>query len=100
MYKIEIPANRYDLLSMEGLAIALRNFLSLETCPTYHLDVLPRHDPLNGEPLPMEVIRVTHQISGVRPYIFAAILKDVHLDPYAYDSFIKMQDKLHQTIAR
>ena len=29
IYKIEIPANRYDLLCLEGLARSLRTFLSL-----------------------------------------------------------------------
>ena len=100
LYKIEIPANRYDLLSVEGLAIALRNFLDLESCPAYHLDMVPRHDPATGSALPMEEIHVKEAVHGVRSFVFAAILKDIQLDPYAYDSFIKMQDKLHQTIAR
>jgi phenylalanyl-tRNA synthetase beta chain len=99
LYKIEIPANRYDLLSTEGLSIALRNFLSLEECPLYHLDVSPRHDAA-GKPMPMEEIRVEAAVTTQRPFIFAAILREVTLDAHAYASFIKMQDKLHQTIAR
>ena len=100
LYKIEIPANRYDLLSSEGLAIALRSFLSLEPCPTYHLDMEPSLSPNGHVPLPIEEIHVSAEMARVRPYVFAAILKNVSLDAYAYDSFIKMQDKLHQTIAR
>ncbi|ORZ35489.1 hypothetical protein BCR44DRAFT_1434332 [Catenaria anguillulae PL171] len=35
LYKIDIPANRYDLLSPEGIAQALRVFLGLAKPPTY-----------------------------------------------------------------
>jgi phenylalanyl-tRNA synthetase beta chain len=37
--KVEIPANRYDLLCLEGLARALRVFLELEPAPKYTLSV-------------------------------------------------------------
>ena len=33
IYKIEIPANRYDLLCVEGLVKALRIFLGLDKNP-------------------------------------------------------------------
>ena len=72
------PTNWYDFLSLEGLSIALRNFLSLESCYAYQLDM----------------------DTEVHPYIFTAIFKGVILDSYVYDGFIKMQDKFHQTIAR
>ena len=32
VYKIEIPANRYDLLGIEGLSSALRGVLGLAAC--------------------------------------------------------------------
>ena len=35
IYKIDIPANRYDMLCMEGIARALRVFLELEKAPVY-----------------------------------------------------------------
>ncbi|KAE8709654.1 putative phenylalanine--tRNA ligase beta subunit [Hibiscus syriacus] len=35
IYKIEVPANRYDLLCLEGLAQALRIFNGLEKIPRY-----------------------------------------------------------------
>lgn len=37
--KIEIPANRYDLLCIEGLARALRIFLQKDIPPSYKLDI-------------------------------------------------------------
>lgn len=33
IYKIDVPANRYDILCLEGLARALRIFLELEEAP-------------------------------------------------------------------
>lgn len=33
IYKIDVPANRYDILCLEGLARALRIFLGLDTPP-------------------------------------------------------------------
>lgn len=38
--KIEVPANRYDLLCIEGIARALSVFLEKQKAPTYKL-VLP-----------------------------------------------------------
>ena len=35
--KIELPANRYDLLCLEGLARGLRQFLGKENPPTFKL---------------------------------------------------------------
>ncbi len=33
--KVEIPANRYDLLSVEGLSCALQSYLRIKECPRY-----------------------------------------------------------------
>ena len=30
VFKLEVPANRYDLLCLEGLALAIRYYLGLE----------------------------------------------------------------------
>lgn len=37
LYKIDVPANRYDLLCVEGIARALRVFLQKERPPVYKL---------------------------------------------------------------
>ena len=42
-YKIEIGANRYDLLCIEGIARSLRVYLGLETLPRFK--VLPAKEP-------------------------------------------------------
>ena len=35
VYKIEVPANRYDLLSLEGIAMAFRCYLDRDRFPRY-----------------------------------------------------------------
>lgn len=37
IYKIDIPANRYDLLCIEGIARSLRIFKGLQRAPLYRL---------------------------------------------------------------
>ena len=37
VYKVEVPANRYDLLCLEGLAQAIRCYLNKDTLPSYKL---------------------------------------------------------------
>lgn len=36
VYKIEVSANRYDLLCVEGIAICLKTFLKLDEFPTFN----------------------------------------------------------------
>lgn len=42
-FKIEVGANRYDLLCIEGIARSLRIYLGLESPPRYQL--LPAKEP-------------------------------------------------------
>jgi phenylalanyl-tRNA synthetase beta chain len=37
VYKIEVPANRYDLLCCEGIATAIKCYLGKAKLPTYSL---------------------------------------------------------------
>ena len=90
--KIEIPANRYDLLCFEGISLMLNIFLGRATCPSYSL--LP---PEGGQ---LESITVTKDTAQVRPYVTGAILRGITFDQARYDSFISLQDKLHQNLAR
>lgn len=41
IYRIEIPANRYDLLSTEGLVRALKSYLLGAPCPQYQATAGP-----------------------------------------------------------
>lgn len=91
--KIEIPANRYDLLCIEGIARALRVFLSKGKAPDYRLVY-----PTGGKDL-IEVT-VAPETAQVRPYFGCAVLRNVKFTQRSYDSFIDLQDKLHQNICR
>ncbi|KAJ2784907.1 phenylalanine--tRNA ligase subunit beta [Coemansia javaensis] len=87
-FKIDIPANRYDLLCFEGLSRALGVFLGREEAPKYA--VVPVAKP--------QRITVAKECAQVRPYVVGAILRGVTFTKDRYDSFIKLQDKLHANI--
>ncbi|BGP40852.1 phenylalanine--tRNA ligase subunit beta [Rhodotorula kratochvilovae] len=91
--KIEIPANRYDLLCIEGIARALKLYLKPELgVPTYAL----RPAPAGME----RTVRVKAETAQIRPFFASAILRGVKFDKLNYASFIDLQDKLHQNLAR
>ena len=90
VYKIEVPANRYDLLCVEGLSLALRVFLGTSTPPTF------------TAVLPASPVTITQrpETRGVRPFIVGAVLRGVTFNDSVYRSFIELQDKLHQNVGR
>ena len=92
VYKIEIPANRYDILCLEGLARALNVFLGREKPPEFGL--LP---PPSGGFYTMTVEPATAQI---RPFIVAAVLRNCTFDDRSYNSFLDLQDRMHHNICR
>ncbi|CAL0307158.1 unnamed protein product [Lupinus luteus] len=92
IYKIEVPANRYDLLCLEGLAQALRVFCGFQEIPTYTLA-----DVTKDAIIKMHVKKETSQI---RPFVVCAVLRGITFDKARYNSFIDLQDKLHQNICR
>ncbi|GJN35522.1 hypothetical protein PR202_gb24307 [Eleusine coracana subsp. coracana] len=92
IYKIEVAANRYDLLCLEGLARALRVFNGTEANPVYKVAPVPRDSMLK--------MHVKPQTSQIRPYVVCAVLRGITFDEARYNSFIDLQDKLHQNICR
>ncbi|KAK6590647.1 hypothetical protein RS030_142125 [Cryptosporidium xiaoi] len=88
--KIEIPANRPDILCLEGLAIALRCFVGGSDPPEYILTN-------SGE---RERMIVKKPISDIRPFVLCAILRDIEFNEDNYRSFIDFQEKLHHNICR
>ncbi|THH02408.1 hypothetical protein EW026_g419 [Hermanssonia centrifuga] len=92
--KIEIPANRYDLLCIEGIARALRVFLGKEKAPLYQLIY-----PEGGEDS-LITTTIAPETKNIRPYFACAVLRGVTFTQRSYDSFIELQDKLHQNICR
>lgn len=94
MYKIEVPANRYDLLCVEGLSQALRVFLQKDKqMPQYTLRDVSADDMIR---MKVDVAST----SQIRPYIVCAVLRDVQMDEKVYKSLIDLQDKLHHNICR
>ncbi|KAF7292377.1 Phenylalanyl-tRNA synthetase subunit beta [Mycena chlorophos] len=94
--KIEIPANRYDLLCIEGISRALRVFLQkgdLEV-PRYKLALPP------GGESNLLTVSIHPETKKIRPYFACAILRNVKFTQRSYNSFIDLQDKLHQNICR
>ena len=92
VYKVEIPANRYDILCLEGLARALNVFREKMAPPEFKL--LP---PPSGKPLTMTVEPET---GSIRPYIVCAVLRNCTFDDRAYNSFLDLQDKMHHNVCR
>ncbi|KAK6207188.1 phenylalanine--tRNA ligase subunit beta [Pestalotiopsis sp. IQ-011] len=90
--KIEIPANRYDMLCFEGIALMLNIFLGKQPAPDFRLV-----EPAGGK---IQTITVQEDTSKVRPLVAGAILRNVRFTQKSYESFIALQDKLHQNLAR
>lgn len=90
IYRIDIPANRYDLLCLEGLVNGLMVFQKKTNQPKYE----------RVEPAHMHKMSVTAATQEIRPFVVAAVLRGVNLDKEKYDRFIDLQDKLHQNICR
>ncbi|KAK6891886.1 Phenylalanine--tRNA ligase beta subunit [Candida tropicalis] len=88
--KIEVPANRYDMLCIEGIAQALNEFLGNSESPKYTLN-----------PVKPEIsLTIKESTLPIRQYAASAILRNVVLDERSYESFIALQDKLHSNLCR
>lgn len=92
VYKIDIPANRYDLLCVEGLSRSLKIFLGDMDAPVYTKVGEP------SEATAMTVIK--SNTDKIRPFVVCAILRDVTFNQERYNSFIDLQDQLHRNLCR
>lgn len=88
--KVETPANRYDLLSVEGLAISLAVYLGKQSVPKMTIKA--------GET--QEKMIIDKSVSEVRGVCVCGILRNVNFTQESYDSFIDLQDKLHHNLGR
>ncbi|KAM9935855.1 hypothetical protein OXX80_004578 [Metschnikowia pulcherrima] len=88
--KIEIPANRYDMLCIEGIAQALNEFLGRAEAANFTLK----------PETPKVKLTIDKSTEQIRPYAAAAILNGVTFDERKYASFIALQDKLHTNLCR
>lgn len=80
-------------MCLEGLARAIRVFLEKNSdapLPKYRVIV----------PEMMERITVKPETAQIRPVVVAAILRNISFTQASYESFIDLQDKLHNGIGR
>ena len=80
------------MLCFEGIALMLNIFREKIPLPNYRL-VAPKSGKL-------QTITIHPETMKVRPYVSGAILRNITFTQEAYDSFIALQDKLHQNLAR
>lgn len=91
IYKIEIPANRYDLLCLEGISRGIQIFVGKIKAPRYKTIY-----PDGG----LQRLKVSKNTALVRPHCVAALLRNITFTEASYDSFIDLQDKLHHNLCR
>ena len=65
-YKIDIPANRYDLLCIEGLVRAIKTF-----------EGKPPVEYTLSQPNQFEKIIIEKDVASVRPIVMGAVLRNV-----------------------
>ncbi|KAH9459534.1 hypothetical protein MJO28_010867 [Puccinia striiformis f. sp. tritici] len=70
--KIEVPANRYDLLCHQGLVLALRTYIGTSTAPIYTLVTPPIDQQWKAH--------VRKETSEIRPFFASAILRGIQFD--------------------
>ncbi|KAF5307329.1 hypothetical protein FQR65_LT07046 [Abscondita terminalis] len=92
IYRIDVPANRYDLLCLEGLVRGLLIFQGKIDIPIYKA-LQPSNDQQHK-------LIIKSSTSKVRPYAVGAVLRNLYFTQESYNSFIDLQDKLHQNICR
>ena len=86
IYKIDIPANRYDLLCLEGLALGLLIFQKQMDIPQY-TKIFPSTST-------QKIIMTKAVVMKVRGHIVAAVLRDVTFSKDSYNSFNRSSRKI------
>lgn len=85
--KLEVTPDRPDLFGIEGLARAIRNYLGAEI-------VLQKFIPTKSD------LEIKIESVPVRPFVAAAVLKNVSLTHETVKSLMNIQEILHATIGR
>lgn len=81
MYKIEVAANRYDLLCLEGIATLFRTYLGTGEVPKYSI---------KNKSEDLEKVFIKPSVKQVRPHALGAILRNIKFDLKTYNSFIDL----------
>ncbi|MBS7605394.1 MAG: phenylalanine--tRNA ligase subunit beta [Candidatus Bathyarchaeia archaeon] len=87
--KVEYNPNRIDFCSYAGVARALKGFLELEVG-------LPRYRAEE----PKLTLYIDEVVANVRPYMLAAVIRNIKLDEEAVAELMEMQEDLHWGIGR
>ncbi|MGB9741164.1 MAG: phenylalanine--tRNA ligase subunit beta [Candidatus Bathyarchaeia archaeon] len=87
--KVEYNPNRIDYCSYAGVVRALKGFLEIETgLPTYRAEE------------PRTTLIIDRAVAEVRPYMLAAVIRDIKLDEEAVVELMEMQEDLHWGLGR
>jgi phenylalanyl-tRNA synthetase beta chain len=80
------------MLCFEGIALNLNIFRGRVEPPNFKIV-----EPKDAQ---AQTITVTPDTLKIRPYVAGAVLRNIKFTPERYNSFISLQDKLHQNLAR
>jgi len=87
--KVEFNPNRVDLCSYAGVARAFKGLMGWETgLPSYKIEQGKTN------------ITITKAVGNVRPYMLAAVVRNIRLDEEAVIDLMEMQEDLHWGIGR
>ncbi|RLI40486.1 phenylalanine--tRNA ligase subunit beta, partial [Candidatus Bathyarchaeota archaeon] len=87
--KVEFNPNRIDFSSTAGVARAFSGLREWETG-------LPKYEVAKGK----IVLNVDSSVSEVRPYVLAAIIRNIRLDDESVRELMEMQEDLHWGVGR
>jgi phenylalanyl-tRNA synthetase beta chain len=87
--KVEFNPNRVDFCSYAGVARAFKGLRVWETG-------LPKYNVKNGR----TVLNINEAVSEVRPFMLAAVVRDIKLDEEGVVDLMEMQEDLHWGIGR
>ena len=79
--KVEFNPNRVDFCSYAGVARAFRGLMEWETG-------LPKYKVKDGKTL----LKISKAVSGIRPYMLAAVVRNIKLDQEAIVELMEMQE--------
>jgi len=86
---IEFFPDRPDLLSVEGVARALRSFLDVDSCMRQYDIAAPKI-----------TLKVDRSVKSVRPFIGAAVIRNIHMSEKLLVSMMELQEKLHLSVGK
>jgi len=87
--KVEFNPNRVDYCSYAGVARAFRGLMGWETG-------LPKYEVREGK----TTLKISKAVSRIRPYMLAAVVRNIGLDEDAIVDLMEMQEDLHWGIGR